>query len=581
MGIFSKEELDEVVVALKQALTDKELRKLSQRAVQGKVWHRHPQVSGIMQRIRRDEEAIRQKAMESLSVLIDKFHEHTVDITLARAGILHDKRVHAGSSLDRTDSFDIFCLDAKERLFLLMKNYGWLQDFFRLYPLHFYENTFQFVDQIPPKKLKVKVNVIGLGVAGSMTMSGLAKAGIDAVGYEKRNEKGTRSVGSRYQNASFRAYDVASKLLDAEAYEELVRYRQKFTVQYDDGTSGMVSSDRVQIILGHAIEQALASAKRYGARLKFGVEDVISEIQDGCDIVALFTGAHTAEIFPEIKPEMNLMSWDDISSDCKMWLRIKPSDKTDFYCTRRGEIGAENWDYTIESARHSIDDIVRVRNCLKCQHAERMRRAENADESKKQSLIKKFHAQLKQLSDVQTAIEEGQTPGDRFDYIFTNAPTNDHNISKREEAAKDGSIVLEGSYRVDVKIAENAKFTSVEVTDKFNADYVVCGGDACVPPNPQAAYGATLACDSANLVVQLAFAVGHINCILEDMVKMKEFVSDEWIQEVMDLKDMLSDHFNACLRAENYFQFIQTLICNLYALPPRDCWIQPKGKASI
>eukprot|EP00934_Nitzschia_sp_Nitz4_P006664 Nitzschia sp. Nitz4//scaffold9_size221794//205220//206935//NITZ4_001386-RA/size221794-processed-gene-0.294-mRNA-1//1//CDS//3329561121//6654//frame0 len=565
---FSQDELDEVVEVLKDALKDKELRKLSQRAVQAKLWHLHPQVPAIMQRIRQHEESIKQKAMSAMSELIFKFNEHTLDVSLARAGILHDKRVHAGSSLDKTECFDIFCLDAKERLYLIMKNYGWLEAFFRLYPLHFYENSFQFVDNIPQKKLKVKVNVVGLGIGGSMTMSGLAKAGIDAVGYEKRNEKGPSSVGSRYQNASFRAYDVAGDLLDQEAYDELIKYRQRFTVQYDDGTSGFITSDRVQIILGHAVEQALASAKRYGANLKFGVDDVISELQEGSDIVALFTGAHTSYIFPEIQPEMKTFSWDDISSDCKMWLRIKPSEKEDFYCTRGGEVGAEVWDYTIESARDTVEDIVRVRNYLKAEYNRELKKAQ--DEAEKEKVVAKYEAQLRQLTEVQSAVEEGQTPGGRFDYIFTNAPTNSHNISKREEAGADGSIVLNGGYKVDVKIAENAKFTSPSVRDKFKADYVVCGGDACVPPNPQAAYGATLACDTASLVVKLATSVGHMNSIIEDMSKMGEFVDEQWLEEVVDLKNMFTEYFNASARAENYFQFIQTLMCNLYALPAED-----------
>lgn len=562
---FTRDELDEVVACLKKALADPELRELNQRAVQATVWHQQPQVSGMMQRLRRNEESIRQQILEAVSELIYKFHQHTVRTSLARAGVLHDKRVHAGSSLERAETFDIFCLDAKERLYLLLKSYGWLQDFFRLYPLHFYENSFQFVDRIPPKKLKVSVNVVGLGIGGSMALSGLAKAGINAVGYEKRNETGPSSVGSRYQNASWRAYEVASKLLDEEAYEELVRYRQKFNVQYEDGTTGFVVSDRVQIILGNAIEHSLASAKRYGATLKFGVQDVNGSLEDS-DIVALFAGAHTAELFPDIKPEMNILTWDDLQSDCKMWLSIKESEKRDFFCVRGGEVGAERWHYTIESARNTVEDIVRVRNCLQSQCNTAVSQA--VDETEKEKVQAQFRMQLEQLDKVQTAVEEGRTPGGRFDYIFTNAPTNDHNLSKRNEVAKDGAIVLEGGYNVEVKIATNSKFTAKSVLDKFKTHLVVCGGDACVPPNPQAAYGATLAVETADLLCQLAVGVGHINSILDNMKRMSDYVDDEWVQEMVHIKQLLSEHYNARGRAENYFQFVQTLICNLYSLPP-------------
>lgn len=564
---FTRKELDDVVACLKKAMSDPELRKLNQRAVQATVWHEQPQISALMQRLRRDEEVVRQQILEATSELVYKFHEHTLKATLARAGILHDKRIHAGSSLSRAESFDIFCLDAKERLYLILQNYDWMQDFFRLYPLHFYENSFQFVERIPAKKLKVKVNVVGLGIGGSMAVSGLAKAGIEVVGYEKRQEHGPSSVGSRYQNASWRAYDVASKLLDEEAYEELTRYRQQFNVQYEDGSTGVLVSDRVQIILGNAIEHSIASAKRYGATLKFGTQNVTEEMKQGCDIVALFSGAHTSEIFPEIKPEMNIMSWDDIQSDCKMWLRIKESEKDNFFCVRGGEVGAEHWHYRIESARDTVGDIERVRNCLQSLYDRDIRKAER-DEAKKEAVHARYEAQLKQLDEVQFAVEGGKTTGGRFDYIFTNAPTNDHNRAKRDEDAKDGSIVLEGGYKVEVKMASNSKITAKPVLEKFKTDLVVSGGDACVPPNPQAAYGATLACEAAEMVVQLAVGVGHINAILEDMKKMTDFVGEEWIHEMRQLKTLLSEYYNTRGRAENYFQFVQTLICNLYSLPP-------------
>jgi hypothetical protein len=110
----------------------------------------------------------------------------------------------------------------------------------------------------------------------------------------------------------------------------------------------------------------------------------------------------------------------------------------------------------------------------------------------------------------------------------------------------------------------NSKCTSKDVLDKFNTSLVVCGGDACVPPNPQAAYGATLATEAADMLVHLAVSIGHINSILDDMEKMS--VGDEWIQQVKHLKTLLSDFYNVRGRSENYFQFVQTLICNLYSL---------------
>jgi hypothetical protein len=346
---LSKERLDEVVDAIKKALSDEDMRALSQRAVQGKVWHLQPVVAAYMADLRRDEGIVRGKIMQQVSSLVYQFHEHTIDATLARAGILQDERVHAGSSLDKKDAFDLFCLDSKERLYIILKQYGWLQDFFRNFPQHFYENSFQFVDRIPPKKLKVKVKVVGLGIGGSMTVSGLAKAGVESViGYETRDESGPRRVGSRYQNASWRAYDVAQRLLDETAYNYLITYRQRVKVEYDDGTSNVVTSDRVQIILGNAIEESLASAKRHGAKLVFSCkgDEYFKEdgnVEEEADIVALFSGAHTSEIFPGLGDVMNVYFWPEIASDCKMWLRIKESESQDDYCIRGGEIGAEKW----------------------------------------------------------------------------------------------------------------------------------------------------------------------------------------------------------------------------------------------
>ena len=198
---LTKDQLDVVVNAIKETLRDPSIRKLNQRAVQAKVWHLQPSLAAVLTDLRTEEDRIRSAILRLSSKLVYAFHDHTIDATLARAGILQDDRVHAGSSLDqqRQESFDLFCLDSKERLYMTLQRYGWLEDFFRLNPQHFYENSFQFVDRIPDKKLKCRVRVVGLGIGGSMAVSGLAKAGIDTVvGYEKRDETGTRGVTSRY-----------------------------------------------------------------------------------------------------------------------------------------------------------------------------------------------------------------------------------------------------------------------------------------------------------------------------------------------------------------------------------------------
>jgi hypothetical protein len=412
------------------------------------------------------------------------------------------------------------------------------------------------------------VKVVGLGIGGSMAVSGLAKVGITStIGYEKRNESGARSVGSRYQNASWRAYDVAKEMLDQEAYEQLIEYRQRINVTYDDGSTKVMTSDRVQIILGSAIEGAQGSAKRYGAKLVFGASledyyDTDAAKEEPADIVALFAGALTSKIFPGLEEEMEIHTWPGISSPCDMWLRIKPSEAKDFYCARDGEVGAENWHYTIESARDTVEDVVRVQHSLDGQYAWSLKKL-TTDEEKEELKIK-YEKQKVQLASVLKYMEE--TEGGRFDYIFTNAPKNEHNAKKRDVAGADGTIVLEGGYTVDVGFATNSSAKSKEFADKFASELVVMGGDACVPPNPQAAYGATLACESAYMVVQLAVAYGHLNSIMQDFEEFDDY--PEWKESVTELKDLFAQYYDAKSRSENYFQWVQTLICNLYSLPP-------------
>ena len=599
---LTKERLDEVVAAVKETLRDPDMRKLNQRGVQAKIWHSQPAVARVLSDLRLEEEAVATRLMKAVSYMVYEFHEISVDATLARAGITEDERVHAGSSLNKKEEFDLFCLDGKERLYLIMKQYGWLKNFFRAYPHHFYENSFQFVDRIPEKKLKVKVKVVGLGIGGSMAVSGLAKLGIDSVvGYEKRDASGPRSVGTRYQNgkqtsfcilcvdnqhlckknttihamllstyvcclASWRAYDVAEALLDEEAYNHLIEYRQRINVTNDDGSTNVITSDRVQIILGSAIEEAQASAKRYGAMLNYGVDTndyFDTPNQDQVDIVALFAGAHTAKLFPGLDEKMKIFQWDDITSSCIMWLSISPSEKKDFYCARRGEVGAEHWHYTIESARNTRQDITRVKNALESQRSNALKMLMGEE---KKEWERKYSCHVAQLNKVQKYMEE--IPEGRFDYVFTNAPLNAHNQAKRDRAYADGNVVLEGGYKVDVAFACHATITGGELVDKFKTSVVVLGGDACVPPNPQAAYGATLACESAYMVVQLAFAFGHLNAILEVMDDFSARNKPEWKNKIEELKALFAEYYEARSRSENYFQWVQTLICNIYSLPP-------------
>lgn len=151
---------------------------------------------------------------------------------------------------------------------------------------------------------------------------------------------------------------------------------QRLNVIYDDGTSKVVTSDRAQMILGDAIDTALSSAERYGAELHFGakMEDIFSEKTEvvenisSSDIVALFSGAHTSQIFPHLDEELGTLSWPEFSSSCQIWLRIKNSVKKEDNCTRGGGIGAENWHYFIESARDTVQDVYRVRDNLVSQH---------------------------------------------------------------------------------------------------------------------------------------------------------------------------------------------------------------------
>merc|ERR1712232_1020022 len=148
-------------------------------------------------------------------------------------------------------------------------------------------------------------------------------------------------------------------------------------------------------------------------------------------------------------------------------------------------------------------------------------------------------------------LDNGETA--RFDYIFTNAPHNEVNLAKRPD---DGTVVLDGGYAVQVAFATEASFTEGPIPEKFGTNVVVAGGDACVAPNPLAAYGATLACESADSLVQLAVGVGHLNVIIKNMEEQLEKGSleeDGWIEQLQELKTLLPKYYGARSQSENYF----------------------------
>lgn len=409
----------------------------------------------------------------------------------------------------------------------------------------------------------------------------MAKHGIDVTGVEKRERP-----SSRYQNASWRAYDTAQHMVDDEAFQELVRHRQRIIVvpttstdkSTDDLAAGGTSqnvvtfSDRVQIVIGHAIETAIMSARRYGASLHIGKQEsevggladrnasggegVVEEAE--YDLCAVFCGAHTSKAFPVL--DLKVHSWPKLESTCKMWLQVQPIAKAldendegaSNSCTRHGEIGAEHWHFTISSTRHSEHDLDRILYNLDSQYA-RIGSPSRADTDKYRQQRERVEAVLQQLRS--KAIRS-------YEYTFTNAPSNPHNLAKRE-AARD-KIAIDGGYSVPVQIATQSSFSDAAAQKEFRSKAVVCGGDATVPPNPLAAYGATLACEAAFSAVQLGIAFGHLNAILACMAD-----RPGWCDKVQELKALFLVHYEARSRAENYFQFVQTLLCNLYSLPPQ------------
>ena len=174
------------------------------------------------------------------------------------------------------------------------------------------------------------------------------------------------------------------------------------------------------------------------------------------------------------------------------------------------------------------------------------------------------------LGDVEEKKEDGEEQ--RFDYIFSNAPKNEHNLAKKEAAMKGGNMVINGDYSVDVQIASTSMIDSSsresakKILHKFSSKVLGFGGDACVNPNPKAAYGATLACEFAAMLVHLGVAHGHINAIVNAMKK-AEPADPEWVIELEELRGLFNQYYDSRGRSENYFQWMQTLICNLYSLP--------------
>jgi hypothetical protein len=366
-------------------------------------------------------------------------------------------------------------------------------------------------------------------------------------------------------------------MVNDAAYELLVQNRQRIHVKQPDGSTTIQESDRVQIILGAAISAALDSARDYGATLCFEClpEDYYSndgKDNDVCDIVALFCGAHTANAFPGSLDD-KIWEWPELQSNCKMWLRVQVSEHTDAYCTRGGEIGAEKWHYTIESARLDIHDLERVAWNQESQYEYNLRKLKAAPDmgASEQQLSMQYESQREALFRVIATVKEQQlrgnaASGNRFDYVFTNAPDNSHNRAKRDSFAD--TIVLDGGYTVEVKMATSSTISSGDLVERLGTKLVVLGGDACVPPNPLAAYGATLACESAASLVLLATCTGHLNAILQNIADLTELeINTECKKQIRELKSLFVLYYEAKARSETYFQFVQTLICNMYSLP--------------
>ena len=279
---------------------------------------------------------------------------------------------------------------------------------------------------------------------------------------------------------------------------------------------------------------------------------------------------------------MQMHTWNNLSSKCCLWLEIKLSDKKDMYTARNVEVGAEKWHFTIESARNTKEDIMRIRDNLIAKHDwnTKVLGDKDASDSEKKEELKEFQQQVAKIEGLLDSVEEKKEEEheQRFDYIFTNAPDNEHNQTKLKFARENGNVVIEGGYQVDIKIASKSMIDAStnaqkKLLEQFSTGVIVTGGDACVPPNPMAAYGATLACEFAAMLVQLSVAHGHVNAVIAGLKNTMDAsgcvdVDPELLELLEELKSLFSQYYDAKGLSENYFQWMQTLICNLYSLPP-------------
>jgi hypothetical protein len=116
----TKNRLEGVVNVLTKALSSPELRGLSQRAIQARIWHQEPLIASFMFDLRREEELLRQTIMERLSFLIGEFHNFTLPLSDGVGGdTAMADRTHARS-------LEVICLDSKERLYLILKQHVWI-----------------------------------------------------------------------------------------------------------------------------------------------------------------------------------------------------------------------------------------------------------------------------------------------------------------------------------------------------------------------------------------------------------------------------------------------------------------------
>jgi len=554
--------MDGFLQDMARVLANPKLREMNQKAIHGKVYYMIPEMEKCMDELRAHEDNIQQMVFERVSKLWNRYSKHGIEVMLINKGILRsDQGAEPADSPRKKEHFALACLDGKDRLMCIMDKYDWRGEFFRWYPIHEYENSFGFVSRERPEPEPLNVHVIGLGVGGSFAASGLAKAGCKVTGYEKRNYK---EATSRYQTASWNLYTSADELLDEEAYNELKEYRQAMHFKHKDGGKSIFKMNRCTTILGGTVGIGINSAKRFGADIKFETNYMECE-KEKPDLVALYAGAHTSKVFG-IEEEMGMLTWDSVNSDCHIWVEMTESEHTTPYTAKKAEVGAEKWDYIITSARDNTGDIDRTAGNLQRLHKKKLATLPEGPE--RDAAIAKFDKYMAHLDEIKGAVEEGSTA--RYDYVFGSAPVNDYNQVKIDNLARKGDVVVDGVYVVQPTLAQQTAWTKGDLLKKFNAEHVIVGGDGVVAPNPMAARGATCACDNAQSLVQLATGLGHLNVMLRDM-KYHD-VDAEWVKELEELKELLPLYFDAVSCSENFFQWTQTVICNLFSIPPTEKW---------